>query len=115
MEINYELTQRDFTESLAVHRNRRPVVKWVRWVVMWVMLLTSAFLLFGAIRTGNTRTLMPFFGLVAFWLLLMSGLLSRWSARRQFVKQPGAHGPRTLLMNEAGTHWRWNGGSSDVE
>ena len=38
-----------------------------------------------------------------------------WSARRQFLRQPGARGPRTVLFDDIGAHWRWNGGSSDVE
>ncbi|MGO8793202.1 MAG: YcxB family protein [Candidatus Sulfotelmatobacter sp.] len=38
-----------------------------------------------------------------------------WSARRQFLKQPGAHGLRTVLFDDLGAHWRWNGGSSDIE
>jgi hypothetical protein len=42
-------------------------------------------------------------------------LYPRWSMQRQFHKQPGAHGPRTLMLDGAGAHWRWNGGSSDIE
>jgi hypothetical protein len=38
-----------------------------------------------------------------------------WSARRQFLKQPGARGARTVLFDDIGAHWRWNGGSSDIE
>jgi YcxB-like protein len=115
MEIRYQLTQKDFTESFAAHRNRRPVVKWLRRIIALTMLLGSAFLLFGAVRTGNTRTLMPFFGLVALWLVILGGLPYWMSARKQFLKQPGAQGPRTALLDDTGAHWRWNGGSSDVE
>ena len=115
MEITYELTQKDFIESFAAHRNRRSLVKWTRRTIFWVTLLGLALLLFGSIRTGNTRTLLPFFGVVALWLLVLAGLPMRWSARRQFLKQPGAHGARTVLFDDTGAHWRWNGGSSDVE
>lgn len=48
------------------------------------------------------------------WFLVL-WWLPRWSMSRQFFKQPGAHGPRTLLLDELGAHWRWNGGSSDIE
>jgi hypothetical protein len=115
MEISYELTQRDFTESFAAHRNRRSAAKWIRQFVWWALILSSAFLLFGAIRTGNTRTLLPFFGFVAILLVLLGGLPWWLSARKQFLKQPGAHGLRTVVFDASGTHWRWNGGSSDVE
>jgi hypothetical protein len=84
-------------------------------VVFWVTILGLAFLLFGAIRTGNTRTLMPLFILATLWLLILGGLPLSISARKQFLKQPGAHGPRTVVFDAAGTHWRWNGGSGDVD
>jgi heme A synthase len=74
MEIAYDLTQKDLTESFAADRNRRLWAKWLRRMVANTMLLFSAFLLFGAIRTGNTRTLMPFFVLVALWLVIFGGL-----------------------------------------
>ena len=48
------------------------------------------------------------------WIVLL-WVLPRWNMRRQFRKQPGAHGARTLLLDSAGTHWHWNGGSSDIE
>lgn len=115
MEITYELTQKDFTESFTAHRNRRPVVKWARRIIVWGMLLVSIFFFFGAIRTGDTVALLSFSGFVAFWLVMIVGLPSRWSARRQFLKQPGARGTRKVLFDGAGAHWRWSGGSSDIE
>ena len=69
MEITYELTRKDFTESFAAHRNRRAWARWTRRIVASLMLLFSALLLFGSVRTGNTRTLLPFFALVAMWLV----------------------------------------------
>ena len=39
----------------------------------------------------------------------MLWVLPRWNARRQFLKQPGAHGPRSELLYASGVHWRWNG------
>jgi len=35
--------------------------------------------------------------------------------RRQFLQQPGAHGPKTLTLNASGARWKWNGASSDIE
>jgi hypothetical protein len=71
MEISYELTEKDFSEALVVHRNRNTLSKWSRRIL--------------------------------------------WTMRRQFRKQPGAHGPRKVLLDSSGAHWRWNGGSADVE
>jgi hypothetical protein len=115
MEITYELTQKDFTESFVAHRNRRPLIKWARRTLVWAVLVVLALVFVGSVRTGNTRTLMPFFAVVAFWLLVVAGLPTWWSARRQFLRQPGAHGTRFVLFDDAGAHWRWNGGSSDIE
>ena len=86
LEISYELTQKDFTESFTAHRHRRSAFKWIRGVVFWVTILGLAFLLFGAIRTGNTRTLMPLFILATLLLLILGGLPLSISARRQFLK-----------------------------
>ena len=60
------------------------------------------------------KGLLPFFGLVVMWLGIL-WVLPWWLMRRQFLRQPGAHGPRTAVLDDSGTHWRWNGGSSDVE
>jgi len=60
------------------------------------------------------KDLLPLLGLVIAWIAII-WILPRWSMRRQFLKQPGAHGPRTLLLDSTGAHWRWDGGSSDVE
>jgi len=114
-EISYELTQKDFTESFVAHRNRRPVVAWARRIGLSVMVFGLILMVQGAIRTGNVTTLMPLFVAVALLLAYLSGLPSRLSARKQFQKQPGAHGTRTVTFDDVGAHWRWNGGSSDVE
>jgi hypothetical protein len=114
MEIAYELTQKDFTESFSAHRNRRPLVKWTRRIFVLLVLLVSLFLLSGSIKSGNTTVLFPFFGLVILWLAIIAALPS-WSARRQFLKQPGARGGRTVVFDGTGAHWKWNEGSSDIE
>jgi hypothetical protein len=74
------------------------------------------FLAFGLIVIHNaqdTKNLMPLFGLTLLWVGVLLGL-PRWSARRQFLKQPGAQGQRTVSIDDSGFHWRWNGGSSDI-
>jgi len=117
MQIAYELTPKDFTEAYAAHRDRSSLRKWSRLVFVWISGLVTALILFGLIIKPNAqdaRTLMPFFVFVAIWLMIIV-FLPKWTMRRQFLQQPGAHGPRTLELDGSGTHWRWNGGSSDIE
>jgi len=117
MQISYELTERDFREAYAAHRNRNTLSKWARRVFIWTAGLGTALILFGFLlkpTAQDAKNLLPFFGLVVMWIAIL-WLLPIWTMRRQFLKQPGAHGPRTLLLDSSGAHWRWNGGSSDIE
>ncbi len=117
MQITYELTQKDFTESYVVHRNRGGWRKWSRRLFVWIGVLFTAFILLGFLVKPSVqaaRNLLPFFALVGAWIVLL-GIWPRWMMGRQFSKQPGAHGIRTVVFDVSGAHWRWNGGSSDVE
>ena len=117
MQISYELTEQDFSESYVAHRNRSALNKWARRIFIWTAGLFTAVVLFGfAVKPSvqAARALFPFLGLLIAWIAIL-WILPRRSMRRQFLKQPGAHGPRTLLLDSTGAHWRWNGGSSEVE
>ena len=112
MQIVYELTEKDFTEAYSAHRNRKPLTKWLRRIFIWSFVLFAAVVLFGFLVKPSAqmaRNLMPFFGLVVMWILVI-WFLPRWLMRRQFLKQPGAHGQRTVTLGADGVHWRWNGG-----
>ncbi len=116
MQIDYELRQDDFIESFTAHRNRNVFIKWLIRLLMSFAVVVAVFLVLGlAVKPSaqETKDFLPFFGLVLMWIGLLWGL-PRWSARRQFLKQPGAQGQRTVLIDESGVHWRWNGGSSDI-
>jgi hypothetical protein len=116
MQIDYELTQKDFTDSFAAHRNRNIVSRWLMRLFMSFAVVVGVFLAFGLIVKPNaqdTKNLMPFFLLIFLWIGVLR-VLPRWNARRQFLKQPGAQGSRTVLIDASGVHWRWNGGSSDI-
>jgi hypothetical protein len=117
MQIAYELTQEDFTQAYSVHRNRSTLTRWFWRILFWIAGLFAAVIVFGFLLKPSVqaaKALLPFFGLVAMWIIILR-VLPRWTMRRQFLKQPGAHGPRTVLLDASGAHWRWNGGSSDVE
>ena len=47
---------------------------------------------------------MPYFVLTFLWIGILR-VLPRWNARKQFMKQPGAQGPHTVLMDTTGVHW----------
>ncbi len=116
MEITYELTKQDFVEAYSAHRNRNAVSKWSRRLFIWIGGLIAVLVFVGFLVKPSVQAakgLAPFFGLVPMWIAIL-WLLPRWSIGRQFTKQPGAHGPRTLLLDASGAHWRWDGGSSDV-
>ncbi len=117
MQIAYELTQKDFTQSYVAHRNRSLFKKWSRRLFVWSAGVLMAFILFGFLVKPSAqmaRDLAPLFGLVLMWVGVL-WLFPWWMMRRQFLQQPGAHGPRTVLLDATGAHWRWNGGTSDVE
>jgi hypothetical protein len=117
MQIGYELTQKDFTEAYTAHRNRSALSKWSRRLFLWIAGLSTAVVVFGFLVKPSVqaaKALLPFLGLVVAWIAIL-WILPRWAMRRQFLRQPGAHGQRTVLLDASGVHWRWNGGSSDIE
>jgi hypothetical protein len=116
MQIDYELRQDDFIDSFAAHRSRNIFSKWLVRLLMSFAIFVALILAFGLIVKPNsqdTKNLMPFFGLILLWVGVLWGL-PKWNARKQFLKQPGAQGRRSALIDDAGIHWRWNGGSSDI-
>jgi len=117
VEITYELTKQDLVEAYTAHRNRNAFRKWVRLLFLWGLGLFAALTFLGFLIKPSAfmaRTLGPFWGLVVMWIAVL-WLVPRWSMGRQFTKQPGAQGPRTILLDASGTHSRWNGGSGNVE
>lgn len=117
MQFAYELSQSDFTDAYSVHRNRSTLSKWVRRFFVSVLGFCVLLAVFGFFLNPTARTardLMPLFGLIVLWIAVL-WVIPLWSMRRQFLKQPGAHGPRTLDLDSVGAHWKWNGGSADVE
>jgi hypothetical protein len=117
MEVTYELTQRDFFDSFIAHRNRSALAKWsFRLIVSIVFTFLGIGLISLAVRPNsqNLSALVPIFAIAAMWVALMWAS-PWWAARNQFSKQPSAKGSRTMLLDGTGVHWRWNGGSADIE
>ena len=117
MEISYELNERYFRQAYVAHRNRNGFRKWARRIFVFSVCLGAAFVFFGFLlkpSAQDARNLFPLIGLVVMWIAILY-LLPIWTMRRQFLKQPGAHGARTVTLDASGAHWRWNGGTSNVE
>lgn len=117
MQATFELTQRDFLDSFLAHRNRTLVSKWGYRLLGLMALVFFGISLLAAARRPNAQTVadvIPAFGLSVFLAAMVWGL-PWWMARTQFLKQPAAQGPRTMVVDSTGVHWRWNGGSADIE
>ena len=117
MELKYELTQRDFLDCFIAHRNRSGTTKWFLCLVVFLSFIMLGFgLVSFATRpqTQSVSSLAMMCGVAALWSFVMWGA-PRLTARNQFSKQPGAHGPRTAMLDAVGVHWRWSGGSADIE
>ena len=113
MEITYELTQKDFFDSIIAHRNAR----WSFRIALGIALLSGAVFVVVIVAQPALRTTtnaVTTVALIAF--LVLCTWIAPWrAARNQFRRQPSAHGPRTLTLDSKGMHWRWDGGAADVE
>jgi hypothetical protein len=117
MEATCQLTQKDFLDSLVAHRNCSPLREWsFRLMVILIFVVSGAGLIDVAMSPTrqSLTTVAPLFVLVALWAAVI-WLSPRQSARKQFLQQPGAPGPRTVVLDATGAHWRWDGGSAEVE
>ena len=117
MQVTYELNQRDFYDSFIAHRNRNPIGKWAFRVVITIVFGFAVLGVFGLIARPSSQALSnlaPLMLLAGFWAVLV--WVAPWrTARSQYRKQPSAHGPRSLLVDDLGVHWRWNCGTADIE
>ena len=117
MQITYELTPKDFSEAYADHRDRKLLAKWSVRLFSVVIVILAATAVFAFVMKpfgAALSTAAPLLVLIAFYVVVL-WLLPSWSMQRQFRQQPGAHGPRTLTLDALGAHWKWEGGTSDIE
>ena len=117
VEITYELTEKDFYGSIIAHRNRSTFTKWTFRVMLTIAFLAAALAITALVLRPTSETLSnaaPLLVIVLLWVLCKWGS-PWWTARTQFRKQPSAQGPRTLQLDSIGVHWRWDGGTADIE
>ena len=114
MQLHYELTEMDFRRAFAAHRNRRALTRWFwRGIYVWVIVLGIIGLAPFAVRPSRETfaNAIPALVFLALWIAVLWGI-PRWSAYRQFRKQPAAQGSRSLVLDEFGLHSEWNGGTA---
>jgi YcxB-like protein len=117
MQITYQLTQQDFVESLKACRQRSVFRRWM-WRLLPVipisLVFLSIFLYVEDSRDQVASNLFPLLVLLAFWIVLL--WVGPWlGARTQFRKQPSVQGSKTLSVDGSGVHWKWDGGSADID
>lgn len=113
MELTYELTKIDFLQAIVAHRNR----SWLYGLLTAALLITFALFVLWLVTRASSTTVADLTVAMAILLYLIVFVwgIPRWTARSQFSRQPSAHGTRTMLLDGTGIHWRWNGGSSDIQ
>ena len=109
--------QEDFVEGLKAYRQRSTYHKWM-WRLLPVIPISlvclSIFLYFADSGTQALSNLFPLLVLTVIWSFFL--WISPWlGARTQFRKQPSAQMLKTLLVDDSGVHWRWDGGSADID
>lgn len=118
MEIQYQLTERDFREAMFAHRKVRPFQRWFyRGLIALVVVLLgfAALVLLGAAITHDLKPAMniiPLIGLIVAWAGLI-WLVPPWMAKTQFRKQPAVQSARSVKVDDAGLRSSWDGGSAE--
>jgi hypothetical protein len=116
MQITYTLNQQDFVEAFQAHRNSRP---WLKWGMRFVLMLACVALATATLAAVIMKSSLPManFLPLSIWGFLCFGVYwgsARWAAYKQFKHQPSAQGPRTLILDDSGMHWKWDGGTADI-
>ena len=117
MELTYGVTQEDFYECRIASRDRTIISRWVfRLLAGFVILLPVGWLLWIELHPNkyDLFDLVPKV-IVAALLAILLWVLPRRLAREQFRKQPAARGQTTVILDDSGAHWRWDGGSAHWE
>ena len=112
MQTNFELAEKDFVEAYATHCRENPSKKWNRAISYGCLVLVLGAFIFHAIATNasDISGYVPLVVLAIAWFVVIR-FLQRSSIRKQFRNQPGVQGPRTVVFDGDGAHWRWDGGS----
>jgi hypothetical protein len=117
MEVNYELTQKNFYDSFIAHRNRTALNKWSYRLFGFFAVFLVCVGLLGLVMRPGAQALVDLarLSVLAFLWIALTWVLPWWSAKNQFSRQPRAKGVKTMMLDAAGIRWRWDGGSAEIE
>jgi YcxB-like protein len=110
MQITYELTEKDFREALIANRNRS-ALRYTVELLIWLVVIGAL----SRVDGEDYLFIAWLFSIGGFFLVYWLWLAPRSSARKQYRKQPVAHGQKMLLADHSGVHFRGEGASSDME
>jgi amino acid transporter len=83
MRVAYELKQSDFTEAFTAHRSKSSATQWIRLAFFWLIILLWALVLYGAVKSHNLSSALPFSVIAFLWVVAIEGIFPRWYMRRQ--------------------------------
>jgi YcxB-like protein len=117
MELTCTVTQQDFYDALTANRSRTALARWAFRLANCFIYLSAALclvlMIFHSTRLAP-GAVAPLLGFAFCWAMF-TWVLPRRFARKQFREQPAAHVPNKMTLDASGVHWRWDGGSSDLE
>jgi hypothetical protein len=119
MEIQYQLTEQDFRESMYAHRRSRAFTRWFYRGLIAIILVAFGFILlalFGAAIEHNAKlalNLLPLMVLLVAWAALI-WIVPYWMARSQFRKQPAARSVRSVTIDDLGLRSHWDSGNAET-
>ncbi len=109
MKITYQLTPRDFREAVGPTKARKIMMMLV--LLSLLALIPLYFLASDDQRDELFRNVLPFLGVISFWLALM-WLLPYWTVQRQLAGMPAAKSTMTYEFTENGVSCRTENGES---
>lgn len=114
MQITYKLTQSDFVQGMNWNTKRATIL----WLVAWALLILGSLGILARLLLQSSPAMVnitPLCVLMICWAVLFLWVLPWWAARMFYRRQPSVEGPRTMLVDDSGVQWHWDGGSVSAE
>ncbi len=113
MQITYELNETDFVQAMNAHRYAKGPTPAIPLMVGSVI---GGIFLWDLVKHHDlTSRLLPVLILaVSAFIGFLFWASPRRFALKQFRSSPCVHGPRSLTLDEAGLHWKWDVGATEL-